>query len=159
MQELEIVRAHDRELLAACAGWMAQSDPWRSLGIDAAALLQSMTHPLCESYLAHAGALGVGLLTLLMEGALPGYVKLLAVHPAHRGHGLGRSLLRHAEERIFCEVPNVFICVSALNPRAQQFYERCGYTVIGQLADYLVQGQAEILLRKSIGPILATKKG
>ena len=32
-------------------------------------------------------------------------------------------------------------------------YERLGYEVIGELKDYLTRGYAEILLRKTVGPI------
>jgi hypothetical protein len=36
----------------------------------------------------------------------------------------GIALVHFAEERIFREFPNVFLCVSSINPRARQLYER-----------------------------------
>jgi len=57
-----------------------------------------------------------------------------------------------AEERILRQSPNVFLCVSSFNHRAQTFYERLGYQRVGELPDFLVQGQAEILMRKTRGP-------
>jgi ribosomal protein S18 acetylase RimI-like enzyme len=61
--------------------------------------------------------------------------------------------MAYAEARIFRDTPNVFICVSSFNPRAQAFYRRLGYEVIGELRDYVVRGHSEWLLRKSIGPL------
>jgi ribosomal protein S18 acetylase RimI-like enzyme len=52
----------------------------------------------------------------------------------------------------------MFICVSSFNPRAQRFYRRLGYEVIGELKDYIVDGHSEILLRKSIGSLTAFRK-
>ena len=66
-----------------------------------------------------------------------------------------RGLMGFAEERILRQSPNVFLCVSAFNRRAQKFYERLGYQRVGELPDFLVQGQAEILMRKTRGPLFA----
>jgi ribosomal protein S18 acetylase RimI-like enzyme len=64
-------------------------------------------------------------------------------------------MMRFAEERIFRQSPNVFLCVSSFNRRAQKFYERLGYACVGELTDFLVPGHSEILLRKTRGPLLA----
>ena len=40
-------------------------------------------------------------------------------------------MVRFAEERIFREFPNVFLCVSSINPRARQLYERNGFRTWG----------------------------
>jgi ribosomal protein S18 acetylase RimI-like enzyme len=45
------------------------------------------------------------------------------------------------------------MCVSSFNEGARRLYERLGYTVVGELTDYIVQGQSEILLRKTRGPL------
>jgi ribosomal protein S18 acetylase RimI-like enzyme len=58
-----------------------------------------------------------------------------------------------AEERIFQEVPNVFLCVSSFNQEAQRFYARLGYEQVGELKDYVVRGHSEFLMRKTIGPL------
>jgi ribosomal-protein-alanine N-acetyltransferase len=63
-----------------------------------------------------------------------------------------------AEERIFSETPNVFICVSSFNKFTQRFYERLGYEVVGELKDYIISGHSEILLRKTIAPFTEFKK-
>jgi len=66
---------------------------------------------------------------------------------------VGRALIDYAEQRIFRETPNVFICVSDFNQEAQGFYAKMGYERVGELRDFIVAGHAEFLLRKSIGPI------
>jgi [ribosomal protein S18]-alanine N-acetyltransferase len=45
------------------------------------------------------------------------------------------------------------MCVSSFNQAAGRLYQRLGYTMIGELTDYIVAGHSEILLRKSIGPL------
>jgi hypothetical protein len=67
--------------------------------------------------------------------------------------GLGTRLIGFAEERIFREWPNVFLCVSSFNPDARRLYERLGYQAIGTLTDYIVAGCDEILMRKTRGPL------
>jgi ribosomal protein S18 acetylase RimI-like enzyme len=62
--------------------------------------------------------------------------------------------MAYAEERIFKQTPNVFLCVSSFNTGAQKFYKRIGYTVIGELKDYLVSGYDEILMRKTVAPLV-----
>jgi hypothetical protein len=56
-----------------------------------------------------------------------------------------------AEERIFCETPNAFICVASFNRDALRLYERLGYEVMTELWD------SEILLRKRM--LLTESKG
>ena len=62
-------------------------------------------------------------------------------------------MLKFAEELIFSKAPNVFLCVSSFNKKAQKLYRRLGYETIGKLKDYIVPGHSEILLRKTIAPI------
>jgi ribosomal protein S18 acetylase RimI-like enzyme len=68
-----------------------------------------------------------------------------------RNCGLGSALVKRAEDRIFTESPNVFMCVSSFNSGARRLYERLGYAAVGPLRDFLVAGHDEILLRKTRG--------
>ena len=61
--------------------------------------------------------------------------------------------MRFAEERIFRDSPNVFLCVSSFNTRAKALYERLGYELVGELKDYIVKGYSEYVFRKTVGPI------
>jgi [ribosomal protein S18]-alanine N-acetyltransferase len=87
-----------------------------------------------------------------MRGLLRGYVQTVCVRADRRGEGLGSRLVRYAEDRIFRESPNVFICVSSFNPDARRLYERLGFEPIGSLRELIVPGHDELLLRKTRGP-------
>ncbi len=52
---------------------------------------------------------------------------------------------------------NLFVCVSDFNDGARRFYARQGYAHVGTLPDLIVRGSAELLLRKTAGPIRATR--
>lgn len=84
-----------------------------------------------------------------------GYVRWVGVAPEARGRGVGRALMRYAEERIFKAGPNVFLLVADFNVSAQAFYEDLGYTRVGAVPDYVVRGVTELLYRKTREPIAA----
>ena len=88
-----------------------------------------------------------------MHGAFVGYIQTVCVDADARGSGTGTRLVEFAEKRIFADVPNVFLCVSSFNPRARKLYERLGYELVGELKDYLIRGESEFLMRKSIAPL------
>jgi ribosomal protein S18 acetylase RimI-like enzyme len=93
-----------------------------------------------------------------MNCSLKGYVKSICVHPNWRKQGIGHKLMEYAEKRIFRETPNVFICVSGFNVIAKRFYEKLGYDKIGELQDFIIKGESEVLLRKTIAPLWDYKK-
>ena len=138
---------------ARCAHLMSTSEPWLTLGRDYDAALALLRDPSRESYVALEGGEVAGFVILLMTGALVGYIQTVCVTLEHRGRGLGTKLINFAEERIFRDSPNVFLCVSSFNPRARDLYLRLGYREIGELADFIVPGHSEILLRKTLGPL------
>ncbi|MGH7629901.1 MAG: GNAT family N-acetyltransferase [Gemmatimonadales bacterium] len=92
------------------------------------------------------------LLVLCMGRPFRGYIQTVCLRDECRGRGLGTAVIAWAEERIFRESPNAFICVSDFNTGARRLYERLGYEVVGTLSDFLVAGHSEVLLRKSRGP-------
>jgi ribosomal protein S18 acetylase RimI-like enzyme len=132
---------------------MAASEPWITLQCDYAAALRILSSPGKEIHLAVGGAEVFGFILLNVKGAFLGYIQSLCVAPRWRGQGVGRKLVDFAEERVFGQHPNMFICVSSFNHDAQRFYRRLGYEVVGELKDYLVPGHSEILLRKTIGSL------
>lgn len=143
-----------------CAEMMASSDPWLRLGRTFDESYRMVRDPAREVYVAVDAALDrpsavVGFTILIMQGAFVGYIQSVAVHPESRGRGIGTALIQFAEQRIFREQPNVFICVSSFNPDARRLYERLGYHVVGELTDFVVRGHSEILLRKTIGPLFS----
>ena len=136
----------------ACAAFLAASEPWRTLGRNELACLQSLEDPAKESYVAYRDGQLAGCLVLNLLGPFPGYLQIVCAAPAFRGSGLGSALVAFAEARIFREHPNVFLCVSSFNPRARRLYERLGYALVGELPDFLQAGYSEFLYRKSLGP-------
>ena len=137
----------------ACARLMASSEPWITLRRDEAGSMRNLYHPAAEVYVAEEDGAVVGFIVLTMQGPFRGYIATVGVVPERRGQGLGTRLVRFAEERIFREVPNVFLCVSSFNARAQKFYRRLGYERIGELRDFIVPGHGEILMRKTVAPL------
>ena len=111
-----------------------------------------LEQPRQEVYVAGDGG-PAGFIIVNMTGAFVGYIRIVCVAAERRDAGIGTQLVRFAEERIFRDSPNVFLCVSSFNPRARALYERLGYEAVGELQDYLVRGASEILMRKTIAPI------
>jgi [ribosomal protein S18]-alanine N-acetyltransferase len=141
-----------------CARLMSSSEPWTTLGRSYQEALERMRDESCERYVARLGSVLAGFLILDMKGAFVGYIQTLCVTPEVRNQGVGTKLVEFAENRIFRDSPNVFICVSSFNYEARKLYERMGYRLVGALMDYLIRGHSELLLRKSVGPVGEFKK-
>ena len=141
------------EQTEACARMMANSEPWITLGRGYEESLSMLTDPSREVYVAQDGEETLGFVALEITGAFTGYVKSICVSQPHRGRGVGARLMAFAEERMFRERPNVFLCVSEFNEGARRFYMRLGYEEVGELRDYVVRGHSEVLMRKTIGPL------
>jgi ribosomal protein S18 acetylase RimI-like enzyme len=134
------------------ARMMASSEPWITLGISVDGAQQVLTDPAREQYAIRDADGVAGLVGLDMRGLLAGYIQILCVRPDRRGNGVGSSLIRWAETRIFRDSPNVFICVSSFNTGARRLYERLGFEPVGVLRELIVPGHDELLLRKTRGP-------
>jgi ribosomal protein S18 acetylase RimI-like enzyme len=147
-----------RDEARACAQIMASSKPWITLRRNYAESLKIVANPLREVYVAMIKSEVIGFIILQMEGTFTGYIQTVAVKEEWRSHGIGSRLIAFAEKRIFREKPNVFMCVSSFNKRAQKLYRRLGYEKAGVLKNFIVNGYDEILLRKTIGPLENFKK-
>ena len=138
--------------ISQSARMMAASEPWITLGITVDGAQHVLTDPAREQY-AMRDANGVaGLVVLDMRGLLSGYIQILCVRPDRRASGLGSALIRWAEDRIFRDSPNAFICVSSFNAGARRLYERLGFEPVGVMRELIVPGYDELLLRKTRGP-------
>jgi ribosomal protein S18 acetylase RimI-like enzyme len=93
-----------------------------------------------------------------MRGVLAGYIQTICIRADRRGQGVGTTLIKWAEERIFRDSPNVFMCVSSFNPDAQRLYTRLGFERVGLLSTFVVPGHDELLLRKTRGPWVEFRK-
>jgi ribosomal protein S18 acetylase RimI-like enzyme len=137
----------------ACADMMASTEPWLSYGRTRDHTFFTVSNPQAESYAAFADDEIVGVVVVALPVPLiRGYIAGLVVKAPFRNRGIGTRLLRVAEERIFRESPNVFMCVTSFNTAAQRLYARLGYTQVGELSDFVLPGVSELLLRKTRGP-------
>jgi ribosomal protein S18 acetylase RimI-like enzyme len=154
MEEVAISRLSGDAEARVCAEMMASSDPWLHFGRTFEQCLARVTNPSSEVWVARADSVPQGFIILVLQGAFAGYIQIVFVAESARGRGLGSRLVAFAEERIFREFPNVFLCVSSYNPRARALYERLGYKLVGELDDYILRGESEFLMRKSVGPLI-----
>jgi [ribosomal protein S18]-alanine N-acetyltransferase len=155
---LNIVRVNTEEEKTECAEIMACSEPWTTLGISMDQLMDTLNDPLHEVYTAYIKDEIVGTMVIHTKGAFSGYLKSIAVKQSWRGNKLGEKMMQFIEKEIFPTYKNLFLCVSSFNLNAQRFYTKLGYAQIGVLKDYLVEGHDEILMRKTIAPILQKER-
>lgn len=134
-----------------CAQMMASSEPWTTLGRDAASARGILSDAARDVFVLRDDAGITAFVILDMRGTFSGYIQTICVRSDQRGRGVGGELLDWAERRIFRDRPNVFLCVSSFNEGARRLYERRGYEVIGILRGFLVPEHDEILMRKTLG--------
>jgi len=134
-----------------CAQLMIRSEPWITLRLSLQTALAVLTDPAREVYAVHDTKGVTAFVVVDMRGVIAGYIQILCVRPDCRGKGIGSMLIRWAENRIFRDSPNVFICVSSFNSGARRLYERLGFAPVGVLREFIVTGHDEILLRKTRG--------
>lgn len=92
----------------------------------------------------------LGLATIRYPWLRGAYIELFAVLPAAQGQGVGEALLGRVEASYRGRTGNLWLLVSAFNARAQRFYECHGFAPIGTIADLVVSGEDEILMRKRL---------
>lgn len=141
-----------------CARMIVEEEPWVRFGTSYEDSLHRMQDTSKEIYVAESDMQVVGFVIVNMQGTFIGYIQTVCVAAEQRGRGIGTKLIEWAEGRIFRDSPNVFICVSSFNQNARRLYERLGYSVIGELKDYIVKGHSELLLRKTQGAWLDFQK-
>jgi GNAT superfamily N-acetyltransferase len=146
--------AADREAAIA----LLDSDPWRRLGYGRDDWLRLLAMPLVdrEAWVATAEERVVGLAVVRPRFLAGDYLELFAVAETARGKRYGATLLGHVERVVFARARNFFVCVSDFNSGARRFYAQQGYVHVGTLPDLLVGGSAELLLRKTTGPVRVT---
>jgi len=139
---------------------IARNPLWQRYGLTFDSVQQVLLEGLKRSngiYSARIEARLVGLIWFDVTGTFyhSGYIRWVAVHPDFQNRGLGKILLKFAEEKILSVGPNVFLLVSHFNRSAQRFYERLDYRKVGELPDFYKQGITEWIYRKTVGPIVS----
>jgi ribosomal protein S18 acetylase RimI-like enzyme len=134
-----------------CAAMMSTTEPWTRLGMTPGRAENVLNDPVKEAFAARDANGVAGFVIIDMRGLLRGYINILCVRADCRGRGIGSALIARAEQRIFNDSPNAFICASSFNPGAGRLYQRLGYEVVGPLRNLFISGHDEILFRKTRG--------
>ena len=144
---IDVADDADREW---CARLMASSEPWVTLGRDFATCLARCRGAELVVLMARRGGERCGFVLLDPAGVAGSpYIASIATSAAVRGQGVGAALME-AAERWLPQARHMFLCVSSFNTRAQQLYERRGYTKVGEFPDYVIAGASEILMHKRL---------
>jgi ribosomal protein S18 acetylase RimI-like enzyme len=138
----------------ALAERLAQIDPWAGLGYGAEALARYLGRPdpaLIRFAVEHGEDSRAGLLAIRHPWLRGPYMEMLAIFPAHQGHGLGATVVAWAAAQARMNSANLWACVSDFNAPARRFYAAQGFMEVAPLDGLVSPGQSEILLRKRLG--------
>ncbi|MEW5951801.1 MAG: GNAT family N-acetyltransferase [Elusimicrobia bacterium] len=149
-----LLKNKNGQIVEKAADIMSESSPWIKLGIKRKDCIKTIKSKRYDFYYACENRELAGFVLLENFGSFKGYIKILCVSEDFRGKGIGKSLIKKAEQIIFSHSKNVFLCVSSFNKKAFIFYKKLGYKRVGILKDFLVKGRDEYLMRKTKGPIL-----
>ncbi|HYG16295.1 MAG TPA: GNAT family N-acetyltransferase [Bacteroidia bacterium] len=154
---LTLQRVTTPEQLESFATMMLSTEPWITIRRTQEETVKLLANPISINYAVVVDGETVGYTRITLQGAFVGYINTLVIGQQWQGRGYGSQVIKELENIIFAQFPNVFIMASSFNPRAVKLYQSLGYEVIGELKDYAVKGHSEILLRKTIGPIIGFK--
>lgn len=156
MKEKMIIRlTEDTNIKRFCAHMMSTTDPWITLEMTFEQCLPAFEGPFKEIYIAEIDHKVAGFVVLQTSGTFKGYIQTICVSEDFRGKGIGKKLLQFCENTILQYSPNIFICVSSFNKGATKLYYDFGFKLVGELDNFVKEGFTELLLRKSVGPILS----
>ena len=132
------------------AGAFAELDPWRRLGSRQTDLERFfMTDQPGRRRMTIVVENEVAGLVVLEEPFLMGtYLRFFAIKRDSQGRGIGSIVLRDLlSEAATQGMRNFWLCASAFNKNAIEFYEYHGFEQIGVLKDLIVRGENELLYR------------
>jgi len=153
-EKMNIALTTDPRSFEVCARMMSVTDPWITMGIDYNRCLNAFEGSEKEIYVVEIGKEIAGFVILQIGGTFKGYIQTICIGELFRGRGAGRKLLQFCEDRILKISPNIFICVSSFNRGAIRLYEDFGFKLVGELDDFVKKGYTELLLRKTVGPMM-----
>lgn len=142
-----------QEHIVECARIMAENPVWQRYHVTQSGAESQFKDGL-DSPEAHIvvsldddKGLVTGFIWYYLEGTFykGGYIRLIGVHPDYQGQGLGAELMKVAETHIVTQTPHLFLLSSDFNKQAHQFYNRLGYRIIGELADFAQDGISEMV--------------
>jgi ribosomal protein S18 acetylase RimI-like enzyme len=141
------------EWIPGLADELCRLDPWKTLGYAPQAFVRLITQTepgvSTRAIVVEGNCLG---LVIVREAWLLGpYLRILGILPVAQGSGIGGEVIDHlCDEARQSGARNFWACVSGFNRRAQGFYYRHGFTVVGTLDDLVIEGQDELLLRRRL---------
>ena len=141
--------AVDAELLST---EFAASEPWLTLGISAAGLKNYLLRDDVSlyRYIVQVNNQTAGVVCLRYPWLRGPYIELLGLSKLYRGLGIGTALLDWVENEARSQTHNVWLVASEFNQPALQFYQRCGFEIIGSLEGLVHRDYDELLLRKRL---------
>jgi ribosomal-protein-alanine N-acetyltransferase len=75
------------------------------------------------------------------------HVQTIAVHPGHRGQGLGMEIMEFLEEQSLQEgVNRIILEVARRNQRARRLYKKCGFSSVGFRKHYYTEQNDDALV-------------
>lgn len=149
--EMDVILQKDQKHFPKMASIMSSTEPWITLQRDQAACLASLQGEGKEVYSLEENGEVIGVVVLQMNGSFRGYLQVLCIDEKYRGKGYGKAAMAYCEKRIFSTSPNFFLCVSSFNTEAQKFYYNLGFSLVGEIKDFVLEGYSELLLRKTTG--------
>jgi len=93
----------------------------------------------------------VGLYSPRWIGSQNLYLGWFGVHPDHRRHGLGQTLIRYAEAEATNLGCRSILVETSFEPASTiAFYHRVGFNAVASIPDYWEEGSELILMRKML---------
>ncbi len=147
-----VIREARSEEIPGVARLMCGAHPWTYFGYGEAECAARLRNPRLTLYVAEQDGTVVAFAQINPQGSFGGvWIELICVDEARRGRGVGTALIGYVTETRYPHA-NIYLTVSAVNPRAQALYERLGFVQVGEITDYNFAGVSEYLMRLSRGP-------
>jgi ribosomal-protein-alanine N-acetyltransferase len=142
--------------IPACAEIVSQSEPWKRLG-DSFDFSQVLSFDprigAAHVLMADKEVVGFVVFSPYPVFARGGYLRAIGVAPSKRRQGFGKMLVCFAERSTVRFSPNLYLCVSSFNRKAQAFYKNLGYRRIGIIPDLLIRGASEYIYWKRLSQL------
>ncbi len=135
------------------ADTLAQMPPWQTLNYSAETLANYLRRPdpVLSKFVITVDEQIEGTVCIRYPCLRGAYLELLAIYPSQQGRGIGQQVIQWlAAEAQQASSRNLWTLVSAFNHAGQRFYQKMGFTQVGQLDDLVVPGQTELLMRKML---------
>jgi GNAT superfamily N-acetyltransferase len=132
---LRPAREEDREGLGdlKLRATLAWGDHTREVLLALGGADELAAHLLGASFVAEIGDRVVGFATIVTTDGAGAEVEELFIEPSQWRRGIGTQLMDEAERRAL--VAGARRLQVAANPRAQAFYEACGFQAVGEVPD------------------------